>query len=238
MRPLEVLFIDKGGVLVAPDGLGPQWRRLLGEFLPPRLGATAEQWQEANRHALTRQLERFRSRPAGRGSGVKEWFHDDGAQWLRDMCARVGVECPDDASELAERAMRYVRRRLDLGTPEAPAIIRALRARGLTLHLASGDESAHLADYLEDHGVRDCFERLYGADLVDTHKNSSDFYRAILDDSGADPARAAVVDDSARCLDWARECGLGTFHFSPTGETSGPHTLVHSWTQLLAALSA
>jgi len=33
----------------------------------------------------------------------------------------------------------------------------------------------------------------------------------VLADSGVDPARAAVIDDSPQALGWARECGLRGF---------------------------
>ena len=46
--PLE-LFLDDGGVLNDNSLRGPEWLRLIGEFMPARLGGTAEQWASANR---------------------------------------------------------------------------------------------------------------------------------------------------------------------------------------------
>ncbi len=71
---------------------------------------------------------------------------------------------------------------------------------------------------------------------MDTHKTGPAYYRAILADSGADAARAAVVDDSVVTLDWARACGLETFHFAKLGETSGDHVRIHSLAELGALL--
>jgi len=38
MAKITTLFIDKGGVLIDNTVLSPQYRRLLGEFLPTELG--------------------------------------------------------------------------------------------------------------------------------------------------------------------------------------------------------
>jgi hypothetical protein len=43
------IFLDDGGVMNDNRLRGPQWQRLLGEFLPPRLGGEAVAWAEANR---------------------------------------------------------------------------------------------------------------------------------------------------------------------------------------------
>jgi len=68
--------------------------------------------------------------------------------------------------------------------------------------------------------------------LVDTLKAGPEFYRAILEDCGVDPLRAAVVDDDERALDWARQCGLRTFRFAPDGAMSS-HAVVRTLGELL-----
>jgi len=40
------------------ERLPAEWRRLLREFLGPRFGGFGEIWSSANRHALSRELER------------------------------------------------------------------------------------------------------------------------------------------------------------------------------------
>ena len=49
-RPVAI-FLDDGGVLNDNARRGPQWQRLIGEFMttmPFGLGGTAEAWAEAN----------------------------------------------------------------------------------------------------------------------------------------------------------------------------------------------
>jgi FMN phosphatase YigB (HAD superfamily) len=81
----------------------------------------------------------------------------------------------------------------------------------VVLHTASADAHDDLVEFLERVGGRDLFDRVYGSDLVNTWKIGPDYYRAVLADSGVDPARAAVVDDSPQALAWAGECGLRGF---------------------------
>ena len=137
---------------------------------------------------------------------------------------------------LAREGTSYIRRNLRLGFPDTVSAVRRLRQIGIRLNAASGDSSHDLAEYLGTMGIRDQFDRLYGTDLIDTAKASPAYYRAILADSRADSARSAVVDDSVRCLNWARECGLATYLMAPNGAESD-HPVVRSLTELVDRLA-
>src|SRR5205814_1383122 len=54
MAKITTLLIDKGGVLIDNATLGPQYRRLLGEYLPTELGGNADSWAHANVAAASR----------------------------------------------------------------------------------------------------------------------------------------------------------------------------------------
>ncbi len=150
MPRISVLFIDKGGVLVDNDALPAQWQRLLGEFLPAELGSTADRWAEANRISFPRTFERFLRERDTPGIGITAYFRLHDRFWMWEMCDLVGVPRPDErrTDDLVRRSTRYVRERLVIGTPETIASVRALKERGLTLHLASGDRSEDLVDLL------------------------------------------------------------------------------------------
>jgi HAD superfamily hydrolase (TIGR01509 family) len=213
---IDTLFVDKGGVLIDNAGdLGPQWRRLIGEFLAPRLGRSSESWGEANVPAFERQLERWRGAMAAGGpADIRAFFANDARLWLLDMCDANGVSRPEpaDADRIARETASYVRTHLEIRAPgRTLELLRELRYRGVVLHVASGDAHADLVEYLVRIGARDLFDRVYGSDLVNTWKFGPEYYRAILSDSGVDSARAAVVDDSPKALSWAGECGLRGF---------------------------
>ena len=214
MSPIEVLFVDKGGVLLDNSALSVQWRRLIGEFLAPRLGGRHEDWGAANLPAFQRQWERFQQAAAAGGpADIRGFFAKDAREWFLDMCDGVGIERPPDgvADAFASDTVSYVKARLTIPVPRALDALRALRARGVVLHMASADAHDDLVEFLERIGGRDLFDRVYGSDLVNTWKFGPDYYRAVLADSGVDPAQAAVVDDSPQALGWARECGLRGF---------------------------
>ncbi|HEY6204516.1 MAG TPA: HAD-IA family hydrolase [Candidatus Limnocylindria bacterium] len=214
MSPIEVLFVDKGGVLIDNTTLSGQWRRLIGEFLAPRLGGRHEEWGAANVPAFERQWMRFQQAAAAGGpADIRGFFAKDARQWFLDMCDGVGIDRPPDdvADALAADTVRYVRSRLEIPVPRTLDALRALRARGIVLHTASADAHDDLVEFLERIGARDLFDRVYGSDLVNTWKFGPAYYRAVLADSGVDPARAAVVDDQPQALAWASECGLRGF---------------------------
>jgi len=214
VSPIEALFVDKGGVLLDNPVLSAQWRRLVGEFLAPRLGGSREAWGAANVPAFEREWARFlAAASAGGPPDIRGFFANDRRQWFLDMCDGVGVaRPPDDVAEvIAADTVRYVRAHLDIPVPRVLDALRALRGRGIVLHIASADAHDELVEFLERIGARELFDRVYGSDLVNAWKFGPAYYRAVLADSGVDPARAAVIDDSPQALGWARECGLRGF---------------------------
>jgi phosphoglycolate phosphatase-like HAD superfamily hydrolase len=211
MAEITTLFIDKGGVLIDNTTLSPQYRRLLGEFLPSELGGDSDAWANANvgaaERAFARYQQAYRTAPA---TNVRDWYAEDVRRWLYEMCDEVGRPRPPaaQADRIASAAHEYVRRRVDIHAVRIVERLRDFHERGLKLHVASGDQHADLVGYLDTLGVRDLFGRVYGSDLVNTWKSGPDYYRAILADSGTAAANAVVIDDSPRAIEWAGECGV------------------------------
>jgi FMN phosphatase YigB (HAD superfamily) len=211
MAKITTLFVDKGGVLVNNDELGAQYQRLIAEYLPRILGGTGGGWADANVWAFDRQWARWQEATrTTSGGNIREWFEADAANWLYDMCEMVGVERPPahDATHIANETLRYVRERVGIKVPAIVERLRALRQRGVTLHMASGDAHEDLVEYLRAIDARDIFDRVYGSDLLNVWKSSAAYYLAILADTRIDPKTALVIDDSERAIGWAGECGL------------------------------
>ena len=53
---IEAVFLDDGGVMNDNALRAPQWRRMVGEYLPSRLGGDAAAWAAANREVLEREM--------------------------------------------------------------------------------------------------------------------------------------------------------------------------------------
>jgi FMN phosphatase YigB (HAD superfamily) len=210
---ITTVFIDDGGVLNDNEARAPQWRRLLGEYLVPRLGGTAEAWARANIGAFDRSWKRYveHVENAGDARGIERWVREERAVWLADMCAQVGVVVPSNASEYAIETGTWVSERVRSEIPGATDAVRWLHGRGLVLHTASGGLSWELEPYLRGMRILDRFDHLYGPDLVDRYKNGPHFYEAILEDAGVLPGEAAVVDDGDKVRGWAGSLGVRTF---------------------------
>jgi FMN phosphatase YigB (HAD superfamily) len=211
MAKITTLFVDKGGVLIDNATLSPQYRRLLGEFMPTELGGHADAWENANVGAARRAFERYQqSYITAPSTSVRDWYVEDVRRWLYEMCDEAGRPRPPaaQAERIANAAHDYVRRRVDIRAPRIVERLRELHGRGLRLHVASGDQHSDLIGYLETMGTLDIFDRVYGSDLVNVWKASPAYYRAILADTGTDAANAVVIDDSKTAIDWAGECGL------------------------------
>jgi len=210
MPSRPILFIDDGGVMNDNAVRGPQWQRLVGEFLAPILGGTPRAWAKANPAVVTDLFAEHARTTAGRTDrDFAAWQHAYRIGWTRGMCERVGVAVPsdDDCYDLARRAAAYVTLRMRSAFPGTVEAVRELHALGYMLHTASGEDTDDLHGYLTGMGVRDCFDRLYGPDLINTPKEGALYYERIFADAGVAPVDALVVDDSPHAASWAIAAG-------------------------------
>jgi FMN phosphatase YigB (HAD superfamily) len=151
------------------------------------------------------------------------------------MCERVGVPVPADAAGTVADSHRYVMEHIDCAYPDAAPALRAMHARGMTLHLASGGQSYELEPYMRRMGVWELIGRPYGADIVGVNKTSRRYYERIVADSGVDPRDAIVVDSHAEPLEWADATGFHTVHVDRLG-TGSRFMRIASLDQLLPLL--
>ena len=239
LASINTVFLDNGGVLSDHSLMGPQYRRLVGEFFAPRLGGTHEKWAEANRVVFARLW----------ASGFDtidywKWWRGYQLSWLRGMAEHVGVTAPESEQfcfDLAHEAALYITARVSAPIPGAAHAVTALHATGLVLHTASSGNSFELQGCLAAMGVRQFLHTLYGSDLVSQFKNSPEYYRQILAHSGADPSRSLVIDDSPAALSWAKEAGARTCLVTSrqnTALTTMPDLVVPSLTTLADLLKA
>ncbi|MBA4179732.1 MAG: hypothetical protein C0506_04015 [Anaerolinea sp.] len=217
---ISTVFIDDGGVLNDNRLRAPQWQRLVGEFLAPRLGGTSESWAAANAAVFGHLLQGFLSGASTRFENHRDWIEAYYEAWLVGMCSAADVPLPPahHVQRIARDADDYITRRVSSAIPGSADAVRTLRGRDLLLHMGSGGDSRQLANYLERMGIRECFHTLYGADLVDMPKDRPEYHRRVLEDSGVDPARALFIDDSPAPLEWAASFGAKTALIAPDPE--------------------
>jgi HAD superfamily hydrolase (TIGR01509 family) len=208
-----IIFLDDGGVMNDNNVRALQWQRLVGEYFVPLLGGSPEAWSRANRVVADRLFgpDAWRRRVQA-AADYRSFDRDYQVEWLRGMCELVGIETPpeEECLRLARRAAVFITRRVQAAFPGVGDTIRALHRQGYRLHTVSGESSLDLEGYLHAMGVRDCFGRLYGPDLIETLKEGPEYYERLFADLGIAAADALVVDDSPRAIRWAAHVGART----------------------------
>jgi len=213
MGNIEAIFVDNGDVMNDNALRGPQWQRLVAEYLAPRMGGTRSAWAAANKAVVEKQIAEFLP---GLHKGIapemdySDFLVADDIQWLRGMCELVGVDAPEDDDrcvQIARDTRAYVTPQLRTAMPGAADAVRVLHAAGYKLHTASGEPFDQLEGELAAMDVRPLFDGLYGPDVVNTWKTGPLYYERIFAHSGVAPSTALVVDDKAMCAEWAMEAG-------------------------------
>ncbi len=216
--PFE-LFLDDGGVLNDNSLRGPEWLRLIGEFMPARLGGTAEQWASANRVVFSQVWGNIQKRLPDFASH-QEFLRAYATNWVSAMCANVGIKPPpdDDAVALHIELSCYIGERATSAIAGAANAVLSLHRVGYTLYTASGTPSWELRGIMEKMGIAETFTGLYGPDLVDHVKYGPAFYQNVFAHAGVAPSRALVIESDS---EWRVTQNAAVGHPKPAQMPSG-----------------
>ena len=125
------MFIDDGGVMNDNNLRAPEWRRLIGEFMPSRMGGTAEQWANANQTVfpviwqhMQQSFHTFASHQA--------FYRTYAIGWMSEMCSYLGVAVPpeEDATTLYSELAIYVGERENCSIEGAASAVNSLHHSG------------------------------------------------------------------------------------------------------------
>jgi len=210
VSPLNI-FLDDGGVITDKQRRAAEFGRLVGDCFVPLLGGTQEAWTRAH-SAVVDRLADPQSLSACASADFVGFYRAYQLRWVAGMCELLGLPTPpeEECLDLAYRALGWITRRIQAALPGAVEAIHLLHRQGYALHTASGSCSLELAGSFKGLGVRRCFGRLYGADLINTFKEGPQYYARLFADAGVQPASALVVDDSAEATRWAARLGART----------------------------
>lgn len=205
---LRVLFIDDGGVLNDNRRRGPEWLRLIGEFMPSRLGGTSKEWIAANREVFHPLWSELQQRLSCCRSYL-EFRREYDIEWLGRMCDYVDVDAPSDdlAIALSREAAIYVARHATADIEGAAHAVKTIRDSGYLVHTASGTPSWELDAILSKMGIRQAIGNLFGPDIVDHVKHGPEFYARLFAHVNVQPSECLVVESSQECCRWAVEAG-------------------------------
>ena len=226
-----VLFLDDGGVLNDNSLRGPEWLRLIAEFMPARMGGTAERWATANRVVFP-QVWRTIQKGLSEFASHQEFQRTYSITWMSGMCAYVGiVPLPDDdAVTLFRELSSYIGERADSAITGAADAVLSLHRAGYTLYTASGTTSWELRGIMANMGLAETISEFYGPDLIDHVKYGPAFYQKVFDHAGVAPSRALVIESYSECCRWASEAGANAVWIDPDGlgDATTLETLVHA----------
>ncbi len=184
VSPLNI-FLDDGGVITDKQRRAAEFARLVGNCFVPLLGGTEEAWTCAHRMVADRLADPQSVRALATVDFVS-FYQAYQLRWVGGMCELLGLPPPpeEECLDLASRALSWITRRIHAVLPGAVETIRLLHRQGYALYTASGSCSLELAGALEGMGVRHCFGRLYGADLINTFKDDPEYYARLFADVG------------------------------------------------------
>ena len=212
------LFLDDGGALNDNSLRAPEWRRLIAEFMPARMGGLADRWAKANQVVFPQVWKTIQKRLAEYAS-YEEVQRTYAITWMSGMCAFVGITPPkdDDAVALYKELSIYVAERANSAITGAADAILSLHRAGHTLYMASGTASWDLRGIMTKMGIAETISAFYGPDLIDHVKYGPAYYRKIFDHAGVAPNRAVVIESDLEFCRWASEAGAKAVWVDPEG---------------------
>ncbi|MHA2224856.1 MAG: HAD family hydrolase [Candidatus Hodarchaeales archaeon] len=216
-QEIKVIFLDDGGVMNDNNLRFHQWRDLVGQYFSPRYGGTIQKWRQANTYALNQLLERYEKTVQKNPKiDFNNYWYKEQIQWLTNMFNHAKINPPpyEKRAIISRSATDWITPQVKAAFPGVVETIQLLRQRGFLLCTASGEVSWELKGYLKGMGILDCFERLYGPDLINVAKAGIAFYEKIFEEMkiSQNSSTALVIDDSSKNLLWASKLGAKTVH--------------------------
>jgi HAD superfamily hydrolase (TIGR01509 family) len=214
------ILLDVGGIITDKRQRTEQWHFLIGDYFAPLFGRTAQEWNTAHQIVTERLLEQGEAIQQATPDFIA-FHHTCKRSWLSGMYELLGLPIPaeEECIALADQAIASISSRIQAALPGAVEAIQTLHSQGFLLHTASGTHSVEIAGYLEAVGVRTCFGRCYGADLINTFKQGPEYFERLFANLGLRPAEALVVDDGSDVLGWAAQVGARTVLVGPASHS-------------------
>jgi HAD superfamily hydrolase (TIGR01549 family) len=208
---VEVVFFDVGGTLVHSDldslGRLQEALRLIGYDLGRDRVAKAN---DRARQAVSRR----RRRLAARLEAVTA-----SRMWLDHLAEELDLDLRGNAleRELALAVQQIESGAREIVDPDAPALLAALRRRGLRLGVVS-NWSADLPDYLRSRGLLERFDAVIASEAVGSAKPHREIFLRALSALNCTPRRAVHVgDDYWADVVGARSLGIRAVLIDRTG---------------------
>jgi FMN phosphatase YigB (HAD superfamily) len=203
-----ILFLDFDDTLSEQVTFNLQFCRAVGDFLSPIHGGHPEDWARSAIDMLValeaEYLARFRGAPT---NGYRDWLAAMRPRATEMLFTGMGLQLPENPAQLSLEVQAAALPRCNALFPAARECVHALRIQGHEIHMASGNESAHLVYALRGANLSEPIDACFGPDLIDCAKEGPEFYRRIFAHLGLPPDRALIVDNDPVAIGWAHEVG-------------------------------
>jgi FMN phosphatase YigB (HAD superfamily) len=222
MVQIQAIFLDDGGVLNDNEQRAPQWRELDAQFYASRYGGDHDAWVHTSQIAFEEFLKIWREAMENPETDYQTFWKEATEQHMTTLFNLMEIPpLPlDEQYKVAREADEWIAPRLKTAFPGAIQTVRYLKERGYLLYTASGGTSWQIRGYLTGMGIIDCFEELYGSDIINTMKSSSLFYQRIFEHANIQPKHALVADDHRVNVIRAKEVGATAVLVSPSSKPS------------------
>ena len=157
---------------------------------------------------------------------VERWVGRTEAAMKAEIADHLGRDIDDEWSAFSERYIRAFAEELEPVDGAAEAVD-AIRAAGFATCVASSGGLAKIRRNLSKTGLLDRFEgRLFSADDVEHGKPAPDLFLHAAEVMGAEPAKTAVIEDSAHGVAAGLNAGMTVFAYTggvtPARRLTGP----------------
>jgi FMN phosphatase YigB (HAD superfamily) len=202
------IFLDFDDTLSEQIPFNLQFCRAIGDFVAAIYGGDPEDWAQSAIDMMVAleadYLARFRADPT---NGYCGWLESTRARATELLFAGMNIETPATAVALSIRIQAEALAHCNALFPSAHEAVTELRTQGFDVHMASGNESAHLSAALRAVGLEASIGHFFGPDLIDCAKEGPEFYRRIFQRLNLPAERALIVDNDPVAIGWAVAAG-------------------------------
>lgn len=206
-QPMSI-FLDFDDTLSEQVLFNLQFCRAIGEFVASMYGGDSEDWARSAIDMMVTleedYLVRFRADPT---NGYCGWLESTRARATELLFAGMDRKTPATPVALSVQIQAGALARCNALFPSAREAVTELRAQGFDVHMASGNESAHLYAAMQAAGLEALIGQFFGPDLIDCAKEGPEFYRRIFQRLDLPAERALIVDNDPVAIGWAVATG-------------------------------
>ncbi len=140
--------------------------------------------------------------------------------WVETMFDGSGIELPSKLqySNILQEADSYVIPKIKSAYPYIIETIKKLHKEGYELNTASGGSERWLKLFLEPMGILSCFKTVYGTDIINTRKASTNYYTKIFEREKINPKQAIIINDNIEMLNRAKKLGANVIQSCLDGQ--------------------